>query len=146
MSTRTATEENRTLIRTEFDRAWNRDELDALDELYADTVCIATTRSGSDEALVTREDSKELHGEWDGAFPDATTEINAMVAEGDAVMVWWTLRGTHLGTFRGIEPTGSQIAVDGFSYRRIDEGTIVEVKDAASMATLFSQLGVELPA
>ena len=145
MSTQTTREENKAIVRREFDRAWNANDRDVLDELYAENVRVGTVRSGSDEALVTREDVKSLHAEWDDGFSDATTEINELVAEDDAVMVWWTIRGTHDGPFRGVEPTGNRMEIDGFSFRRIEGGTIVEVKDATSMLSLFGQLGVELP-
>ncbi|ELZ78007.1 hypothetical protein C455_09998 [Haloferax larsenii JCM 13917] len=144
MATETTTENKQQVLR-EFEEAWNGNDLSALDDLYAADVRIATVRTGSDDTLVSRDDLKELYSEWDDAFPDATTELHAVVAEDDAVMVWWSIHGTHDGTFRGIEPTGNQIDVEGFSYRRFDDGRIAESKDAASMTTLFEQLGVELP-
>ncbi|WP_396611703.1 ester cyclase [Haloferax sp. S1W] len=144
MSTQT-TAENKAAVQREFDEAWNGDDLSVLDDLYAEDVRIATVRTGSEGTLVSRDDLKDLYSEWDEAFPDATTELHAVVAEDDSVMVWWSIRGTHEGAFRGIDPTGNEIDVEGFSYRRFEDGRIAESKDAASMTTLFKQLGVPLP-
>ncbi|SFR43020.1 ester cyclase [Halogeometricum limi] len=145
MSTIESEAENRAVVRREIDEAWNGDDLDVLDELYAESVVVGTKRTGSEGPLVGREDIKSVHAEWDEGFPDASAEVNELAADGDVVFVWWTLRGTHRGTFRGVEPTGNEIAVDGFSFRRLRDGRVVELKDAASMATLVEQLGLELP-
>lgn len=145
MATTTPIRENRELLQREFDEAWNGNDLDVLDEIYADGVVVGTKRTGVDDPIVDVADIKSMHGEWDAAFPDATIEVNAMTAEGDVVLAWWTLRGTHEGTFRGIEATGNEIEVDGFSFRRIEDGKVVELKDSSSMATLLEQLGRDLP-
>ena len=133
---------NRERLRRELDEAWSQDDLDLLDELYAPNVRIGTERTGQG-GLVSVADVKAVHADWDTGFPDGTTTINAMAAEDDAVLAWWTLRGTHDGEFRGFEPTGAEVEVDGFSYRRYEDGLAVEVKDSASMHDLLTQLGAE---
>src|ERR1051325_650271 len=47
------------------------------------------------------------------AVPDARYEVDDLIAEGDRVVVRWRLLGTHKGDFRGIAPTGRQIALKG---------------------------------
>ena len=133
------------LLRREIDEGWSRDDLDVFDELYAPDVTIGTERTG-EGPLVSVEGIKGVHADWDVGFPDGETEINDLVAEDDRVMAWWTLRGTHEGPFRGIEPTGIAIEVDGFSYRRYEDGRVVEAKDSASMHDLLTQLGLEYAA
>jgi steroid delta-isomerase-like uncharacterized protein len=41
-------------------------------------------------------------------------------------MVRWTQRGTHLGPFLGIPPTGKQIAYSGINIFRVANGQIIE--------------------
>lgn len=130
-------------MRREIDEVWNGNDLDALDEIYAEAVTVGTVRSGSDRPLVGREDVKALHREWDEGFPDAAVEINELAVEGDVAFCWWTLRGTHDGPFRGIEPTGNAVEVDGFSFRRVRDGRVVEAKDVASVVGLLKQVGVD---
>lgn len=141
----TTTEENKATVRQEFETAWIEKNLDDLDRFYAEDLSIATVRSGSEDDLIDASDLKNLIREWQEAFPDASMEINELVAEDDKVLAWWTIRGTHQGPFRGIEPTGNEIDVEGFSFRRLRDGKIVETKSAAGLAGLLEQLGVELP-
>ncbi|MFC4358467.1 ester cyclase [Halobium salinum] len=146
MSTGTRTEQTRAVVQREIDEVWSGERIDAIDDLYAEDVVVGTHRTGDDAPLVGREATKELHREWDAAFPDAVTLVNEMLVDGDTAMVWWTFRGTHEATFRGIEPTGRTVETDGFSFRRIEGGRVAEMKDFTTMASLFEQLGVEMPA
>ena len=103
------------------------------------------TRTGDDQPVVSREDIKALYQEWKTAFPDLDVEVEHEALEGDTVMQYVTMRGTHEGPFRGIDPTGNEIAVPGFHMRRVRDGKIVETASVAGMATLLGQLGVDLP-
>jgi predicted ester cyclase len=49
------------------------------------------------------------------AFPDLHFTIEDMVAEGDEVVVRWSLRGTRLGNYQGHPPTGKPVSVTGIS-------------------------------
>jgi steroid delta-isomerase-like uncharacterized protein len=118
---------------------------DYVDELYAEDVIVNMTRTGDDQPVVSREDIKALYREWKTAFPDLDVEVEHEVVEGDTVMQYVTMRGTHEGPFRGIDPTGNEIAVPGFHMRRVRDGKIVETASVAGMATLLGQLGVDLP-
>lgn len=42
------------------------------------------------------------------------------------MMARWTQRGTHLGPFLDIPPTGKQISYSGINIFRIADGQIVE--------------------
>lgn len=145
MATADVYKSNKDLAQREVTEVWAEDNLDVIDELYAPDVKIGTRRMGEKQRLATREDIKQIHREWDEGFPDATFTINEMVAEDDAVMFWWTMRGTHSGQFRGYKATGKPVEIDGFSFRKITDGTVVETKDTASMVTLLDQIGVALP-
>jgi steroid delta-isomerase-like uncharacterized protein len=118
---------------------------DYVDELYADDVIVNMTRTGDDTPVVSRADIKALYREWKTAFPDLQVEVEHETVEGDTAMQYVTMRGTHEGPFRGIDPTGNEIAVPGFHMRRVQNGKIVETASVAGMATLLGQLGVELP-
>jgi predicted ester cyclase len=51
-------------------------------------------------------------------------------------MQHFTFHGTHEGAFRGIEPTGSELAVHGFHLRRVEDGSVVEMASVVSLADL----------
>lgn len=141
----TTTQDNKEIVRREFEVIWNERNLDEVDQLLAEELKVATERAGSEDELVDRSDLKNLAREWLTAFPDATMEINEMVSEGDRVMVRWTLHGTHDGAFRGIDATGTEVAVGGFGSRRVRDGEIVETKSSADLISLLEQLDAEVP-
>jgi predicted ester cyclase len=130
----------------EIREVWGGNHLDVIDELYAPEFESGTTRAGAGTGtLGDREAIKSMLAEWDAAFPDMEIEVTTVMEDGDAVMAAWEARGTHEGTFRGIEPTGRQIDVNGFSYRRAEDGRYVAATDTVSMVNMLAQLGVDLP-
>jgi predicted ester cyclase len=64
-----------------------------------------------------------------------------LFVEGDRVVVCATLRGTHLGDFLGIPPTGNAITVSNIHIVRIADGKIVEHWDHGDDMGLMRQLG-----
>lgn len=137
--------ENRALVERENRLLTKGASFDYIDELYAEDVVVNMSRTGDDQPVVSREGIKALYQEWKAAFPDFQVDVEHEAVEGDKVMQYVTMRGTHEGTFRGIEPTGNEIAVPGFHMRRFQDGQIVETASVAGMATLLGQLGVDLP-
>jgi len=49
-----------------------------------------------------------------------------LVSEGNTVALRGKVRGTHLGDFNGIPPTGKRFSVDVAVFYRIDNGKIVD--------------------
>jgi predicted ester cyclase len=52
--------------------------------------------------------------------------VEDIIAEGDRVAARVTMRGTHLGEFDGIAPTGKRVEVRAIDIYRITDGKIVE--------------------
>ncbi len=50
-------------------------------------------------------------------LPDFTIQIEDIFAEGDYVITRVTGRGTHLGEWMGIKPTGREVRSKGDQYR-----------------------------
>ncbi|MDP7559258.1 MAG: ester cyclase [Planctomycetota bacterium] len=62
------------------------------------------------------------------AFPDLVEiAFHDMIAEGDKVVVRWTVTGTHRGEMLGIPPTGKQVTLTGVDIFRIVDGKLVEL-------------------
>ncbi|MFC5972380.1 ester cyclase [Halomarina salina] len=133
------------LVRYEITELFERGNVGVVDDLYAEDVVVGIRRTGSDEPVASREDIEDIYREWNTAFPDLNVDINSEVVEDDTVTAHVTLYGTHDGTFRGIEPTGNRISVDGFHQRRVRDGEIVEAVSMVEMGELLRQLDVELP-
>jgi steroid delta-isomerase-like uncharacterized protein len=76
------------------------------------------------------------------AFPDLSTTVEDMIAEGDKVVTRWTIRGTHNGELMGIPPTGTPIAASGITIQRFADGKIVEGWTIFDTLGILRQLGV----
>jgi steroid delta-isomerase-like uncharacterized protein len=75
------------------------------------------------------------------AFPDVHITEEAMIAEGKDVVLLWTFRGTHLGTFRGIPATGKKIRWTGVDIYTVVDGKIAQSRRESDMLNLMQQLG-----
>jgi steroid delta-isomerase-like uncharacterized protein len=69
---------------------------------------------------------KDTFAEAREGFPDLSITIEDVMAEGDRVAARVTMRGTHLGEFQGIAPTGKRVEVKAMDMFRISNGKIVE--------------------
>jgi steroid delta-isomerase-like uncharacterized protein len=75
------------------------------------------------------------------SFPDFRATVEDLVAEGDRVAYRWTFRGTHLGNFGGIPPTGRKAEWSVIGIARFAEGKIVERWQRIDTVGLLGQLG-----
>lgn len=74
-------------------------------------------------------------------FPDATFQVEWLLAEGDMVAGWTWLQGTHLGEWRGLAPTGRRISARGSLTVKIAGGKVVDFWVCADWLRMFDQLG-----
>jgi steroid delta-isomerase-like uncharacterized protein len=77
------------------------------------------------------------------AFPDLRYDLEELllVAGGSAVVARWTMRGTHRGTFFGVEGTGRTFESPGLSLHTIADGRIVEDWEYSDDIGQMRQLG-----
>jgi predicted ester cyclase len=78
------------------------------------------------------------------AFPDLHHSIETELVEGSLIGCVATLRGTHLGSFMGIAPTGKPVSFMMLLIDRIVDGIIVEHWAIPDFLSLFQQLGVNI--
>jgi predicted ester cyclase len=82
---------------------------------------------------------------------DTTTEGRAEAVRDYFEGIWQdgefdTATGTHEGEFRGIPPTGSEIAIAGIGVFRLADGQIVESWYLGDFLGLLQQVGaVDMP-
>jgi predicted ester cyclase len=60
------------------------------------------------------------------AFPDLSAAIEQQTVEGAWVTTRGTLRGTHLGAFMGVAPTGKTLEIMHLSLDQVEGGKVVE--------------------
>ena len=75
-------------------------------------------------------------------YPDLDFTHEDTLAEGDRVMIRWTMRGTHNGPLMGTPPTGKSVTVTGVDIFRIAGGQIVELWQHFDQLGMLQQLGV----
>lgn len=96
-------------------RRCNVHRVDDLGEFVAETV------TGSAQGLDEYRDGLR---DVISAFPDYHWTVEHLIVEGDTIAVRLTGTGTHLGSFRGIEPTGRVIRTQELAIYRIEGGRI----------------------
>ena len=109
-------------------QAISEGDLEALDELMAPELADEFKR---DVAEIRR------------AFPDYAGTNVEQIAEGEEVANRFVFLGTHLGEFKGVNPTGKRVEFVGHSIDRVVEGKIVESWVEVDMLGVIRQLGAE---
>ncbi len=77
------------------------------------------------------------------AFPDLHISLDELIEEGDRVFVRSTFTGTHDGEYKGIAPTGRNVAADSAEVYRLAEGKIVGYWCLSNVAGVMRQLTEE---
>src|SRR3979490_2303992 len=68
--------------------------------------------------------------------------LELLIAEGDKVAVLWTTRGTHVGEFMGLPPTGKSYTIQGIDINQMRDGRMAEHWDVVDTYGFLIQLGV----
>jgi len=76
------------------------------------------------------------------AFPDLAVTVIDQVEEKDTVCMRINIKGTQLGPFLDIPPTGNSVNVDGVVISRFKDGLIHEVWELLDQYKFLTQLGV----
>jgi steroid delta-isomerase-like uncharacterized protein len=130
-------EVNKALIRRFYEEVESKGRLELVDEMFAPTF----VDTGHPERGTGPESVKAHVREMRMRFPDLTVTVDQLIAEGDWVAARLTSRGTHLGAFAGLQPTGRAVTWAGVGLRRIVDGHIVEQWTKYDMLGLLRQLG-----
>jgi predicted ester cyclase len=137
---RTTTSElqrNEESMRRVFEEAWGKGNLEVLDEVVAPTF-----RQHQYDRPSTGEGFKAAIREVRTAFPDLQVTIEDSVAVDDKVWMRITCRGTHLGQFKGISPSGRRFEITEIHIGRFENGRGVEHWGVSDTPRLMEQLGV----
>jgi predicted ester cyclase len=74
-------------------------------------------------------------------YPDLHLTIDQQIGEGPWVATCITARGTHLGIWLDIKPTGKPVVFTGVNINKIVDGRIVEHGGAANMLFPLLEIG-----
>lgn len=114
---------NKALGRVWFEEVINRRNLNAIDDHYAEDYVHHGTGGSEIRGI---EAARAIAASILSASADRVAVVEQQVAEGDLVVTRFVSRGTHTGTFRGVEPTGEEWVTEGICISRIEGGKIAE--------------------
>lgn len=82
---------------------------------------------------------------WD-TFPDLAFDLLGVAGSGSETAAFeWRMRGTNLGPFAGMPPTGKPIAIDGVDFVRLaPDGRILSVRGQFDSGAVPRQLGLQV--
>ena len=127
--------ESKAVVRRLWDEVFNMGKLEAAEELIAPE---RIDHNPYGEAASAAETVKHWFAPLRAAlpdvvdaFPDLHSTFDAIIAEGDRVVVRGSERGTHRRAYRGAPPTGRFYRLDVLNIFRVADGRIVERWGAA---------------
>jgi steroid delta-isomerase-like uncharacterized protein len=130
-------EVHKALVRRWIDQGFNNKNLNVVDEIFSPEVTVNGQRVG-------QAGLKSSMSRFITAFPDLRVTITEILAEGDKVVIWYSVQGTQTGPFEGVRPTGKQVRWIGADLFRIQNGKIVECRFVDDSLGLLRQLGAKL--
>jgi steroid delta-isomerase-like uncharacterized protein len=125
-----------------FVEEWNKGKAAAMaviDEMAATNLVF---HRGNGEDIHGIKDYKQFMSEFYNAFPDNHMTIDDMVAEGDKVVMRYTLTGTHKGEYMGIPPTNKKATGWMIEIDRYAGGKFVEAWERFDTLGFMQQLGL----
>lgn len=132
-------EANKSVVR-QIEEAWNANQLDRLDALFAPGFVQHASVPGRPATL---ENAKQMHQMSVQAMPDRKTEIMEMIAEDDKVAVRVRITGTNTGGFPwlGVPANGNKVDVEWISIYTLKDGKVTEHRALMDVMGLVQQLG-----
>ena len=88
-----------------------------------------------------REANRQFWAGFFAALPDLTATMEDLIVSGDRVVGRFVYRGTHLGEFMGIPPSGRPVEMRSIDIWRVADGLFVEHWDELNTLEFFQQLG-----
>ncbi|WP_019071751.1 ester cyclase [Streptomyces hokutonensis] len=126
------TERNKSVARRYFEEFVDGRRLDVLDEIVAADAA-DETRVGAG-GTGTRE-----HAEWLWENVE-DVHVSDLLAEGDRVIVFWTIEGLHTGNIFGVPATGKPFTGQSISWLTVREGRIVRYNVLPDRLGIIQQL------
>jgi steroid delta-isomerase-like uncharacterized protein len=102
---------------------WNRQDIEGVLAYYDES--ITWLNIAMEETYHGKHEVRGFLRRLFAAFPDLNFEVTYKIARGDNVAEQWFIRGTHLGTFMGIPPTGRRVEIPGMSMAELRQAKFV---------------------
>jgi steroid delta-isomerase-like uncharacterized protein len=136
-------EENKAVVRRWLEEVLSQGKVEVLDEICADDY--VEYDPAYPGGHLRREELKQAIPVYRSAYPDLRFVIEDMIAEADNVAVYWTMTGTHLGSFRGMPPSGKSVEADGMTLVRLRNGKSIQARSCWDATGLRQRIGTRPP-
>jgi steroid delta-isomerase-like uncharacterized protein len=133
-------EANTSVLRRWVEGVFNGGDTDAVDAIF--TPGFEMHDPGFPAPVVGPAGVRQLLSVYRTAFPDVRITIEDMISEGDKGVARLTFRGTHVGSFGDVPPTGRSVTMSSMIFCRFREGRIDEMWRNGDQLGLLRQLGV----
>lgn len=128
------------IVRRINEEVWGDGQLALLDEYVAENY--VEHSNATPEPIHGAAGYKENVREFHDAFSNVDITTEELIAEGETVVNYWTITGTHDGPYAGIDPTGAEIELSGISIIDFEGDKIVRDRAIMDVSGLMQQLGV----
>jgi predicted ester cyclase len=135
---RQKTERLKALHKRVIEELWNRGDYDIVDEHLHPELRAHLRGEG-----FSADDVKSVVREFRDAFPDLRVTVDSQVAEGDRLVSFSTMTGTHRETFRGIAPSGNSITMVTACDTTFRDEKVIDERVLFDQLDLMKQLDVE---
>lgn len=127
-------------IRETFHQAWDRGNVDALDDIFTEDFQRRSTQSGESSTL---EQFKAEIVDIRSAFPDLKTTIDSILIEGDKAAIYWHSTGTFTESFNGVPATGGHVVTHGSNLATLEGDRIAHEDVTWDARELLAGLGLK---
>jgi len=131
-------EKNTAAVKRFYDEVMNKGNMKVIDELIADSFVehyVPNPSVPANKAGLT-----QTMAMFRTAFPDLQVTVEDIIAKGDKVWAYTTMRGTNKGEFMGMPAKGKMIDVKGVDIVRFANGKAVEHWGVSDDLTMMQQL------
>ena len=135
--------EHKLLFGRLYHSVWNERRLEYMPQVIAETHALGdptVSGRGVGPSAYQRQMERFLLG-----LPDLKLTVDDTVSEGDKLVVYWTISGTHRGEFLGVPPTNRRVSFSGITINQIANGKVLESNIVWDGLGLMKQFGIELP-
>lgn len=123
---------NKDLVR-KWIEAWEKNDMDSIGKLFAPDYTVNGNLIGIEGV---KGGVQFLHS----VLADISAQAEDLIAEGDKVVLRWSVRGTHKGELMGIPATGKAIELKGTNIYEIRGGVIAANHEQTNMLEVIQSL------
>lgn len=126
---------------TAWEAAWDRGEVDRLDEIFHPDFKRISNKSGN---ITTAQTLKEEILSVRAAFPDLVTTIDHLLVDdaAESIAIFWRTNGTFTNDLQGVPATGNSVETRGSNLLKVQHGKIMSEEVTWDQSELLEDVGV----